>query len=265
MSGSDRSASHGISLSEHYRPYTQNEFVARTKLNKEIVCPTTDTTPSRRLHGTKPMPLAKIAISIPESMWIANASTEHSEVTFRVISTQYDDGTATGLFEIEGGDVVEVLAGANDAPEITGLDLLWNDGSKTVVQFETDNPALLRPVSRAGVPLRTPFVIADGVASWEVSTSDAKLSDLTDELDELGIAYDVESVTSFDDSGDDALLTPRQREALSTAFEAGYYDTPRGATQAEVAESLGITKATCSDLLHRAEGKLVERYIDPDA
>ena len=247
------------------RPYTQNEFVARTKLNKEIVCPTTDTTPSRRLHGTKPMPLAKIAISIPESMWIANASTEHSEVTFRVISTQYDDGTATGLFEIEGGDVVEVLAGANDAPEITGLDLLWNDGSKTVVQFETDNPALLRPVSRAGVPLRTPFVIADGVASWEVSTSDAKLSDLTGELDELGIAYDVESVTSFDDSGDDALLTPRQREALSTAFEAGYYDTPRGATQAEVAESLGITKATCSDLLHRAEGKLVERYIDPDA
>ncbi|MFQ3284794.1 MAG: putative DNA binding protein [Natronomonas sp.] len=211
------------------------------------------------------MPLAKIAVSIPAEMWIANASAEHPEVTFRVISTQYDDGTATGLFEIEGGDVVEVLAGANDAPEITGLDLLWNDGSKTVVQLETDKPALLRPVSRAGVPLRTPFVIADGVASWEVSASDDKLSALTDELDELGITYDVESVQSFPNPDEDPLLTPRQREALATAFEAGYYDTPREATQAAVAGSLGITKATCSDLLHRAEGKLVERCIDPDA
>lgn len=63
---------------------------------------------------------------------------------------------------------------------------------------------------------------------------------------------------------DGALLTDRQQEALLTAFEAGYYDTPRGASQSVVADALGITKATCSDLLHRAEGKLVEQYIRSD-
>lgn len=210
------------------------------------------------------MSLANIAISIPENIWIAKVSTEYPEVTFRVISTQYNDDTVTGLLEIEGVDVVAVLAEANKAAEITHLDLLWDDGAKTVVQFETTNPVLLRPVSQVGVPLQTPFVITDGIASWEVSTSDAKLSALTDALDELGITYTVESVRSFNELMDGALLTDRQQEALLTAFEAGYYDTPRGASQSVVADALGITKATCSDLLHRAEGKLVEQYIRSD-
>jgi predicted DNA binding protein len=208
------------------------------------------------------MPLAKITITIPETMWIADASTAYPDVTFRVISTQYDDGTATGLFEIEGDDVLQILARANEKNDITGMDLLWKNAEKTVVQIETDNPLLLLPVSRVGVPLKTPFVISDGVASWEVFTSHSKLSELADEFDELGITYDLESVQEFDAVEDDAILTARQREVLSTAFEAGYYDTPREASLTEVAESLDVTKSTCSDILHRAEGKIIERYID---
>ncbi len=208
------------------------------------------------------MPLAKITITIPETMWIADASTAYPDVTFRVISTQYDDGTATGLFEIEGDDVLQILARANEKNDITGMDLLWKNAEKTVVQIETDNPLLLLPVSRVGVPLKTPFVISDGVASWEVFTSHSKLSELADEFDELGITYDLESVQEFDAAEDDAILTARQREVLSTAFEAGYYDTPREASLTEVAESLDVTKSTCSDILHRAEGKIIERYID---
>ena len=208
------------------------------------------------------MPLAKITITIPETMWIADASTAYPDVTFRVISTQYDDGTATGLFEIEGDDVLQILARANEKNDITGMDLLWKNAEKTVVQIETDNPLLLLPVSRVGVPLKTPFVISDGVASWEVFTSHSKLSELADEFDELGIPYDLESVQEFDAVEDDAILTARQREVLSTAFEAGYYDTPREASLTEVAESLDVTKSTCSDILHIAEGKISERYID---
>jgi predicted DNA binding protein len=208
------------------------------------------------------MPLAKISITIPETMWIAEASAAYPDVTFRVISTQYDDGTATGLFEMEGENVVQILTLANEKNDITGMDLLWKNAQKTVVQIETDNPLLLLPVSRVGVPLKTPFLISDGVASWEVSTSHSKLSELADEFDELGITYDVESVREFDAAENDAILTARQREVLSTAFEAGYYDTPREASLTEVAESLDVTKSTCSDILHRAEGKIIERYID---
>jgi predicted DNA binding protein len=208
------------------------------------------------------MPLAKIALQIPETMWIAEVSSAYSDVTFRVMSTQYDDGTATGLFEVEGDGVVQILSQANEATDVTGIELLWKNAEKSVILVETDNPLLLLPVSRVGVPLKTPFIISNGVASWEIFTSHSRLSELTDEFDDLGITYDIESIQEFDAAGNDSILTPRQREVLSDAFEAGYYDTPRETSLTQVATSLDITKSTCSDILHRAEGKIIERYID---
>jgi hypothetical protein len=64
------------------------------------------------------------------------------------------------------------------------------------------------------------------------------------------------------DSSDDA-LTDRQREAARTAHELGYFDVPRGATLAEVADELGITASSCSERLRRAQTQLVERHVDP--
>lgn len=57
------------------------------------------------------------------------------------------------------------------------------------------------------------------------------------------------------------VLTDRQREALSLAAAMGYYATPRESTLTEVADALGVAKSTASDLLHRAEGAVVERYL----
>ena len=52
-------------------------------------------------------------------------------------------------------------------------------------------------------------------------------------------------------------LTDRQREVVEAAFEAGYYDWPRGATGQEVAAELGISSATFSEHVHAAERKLL--------
>lgn len=52
-------------------------------------------------------------------------------------------------------------------------------------------------------------------------------------------------------------LTDRQREALTAAWEAGYYDVPRGGGIEAVAEDLGCAVSTASELLRRAESRLV--------
>lgn len=52
-------------------------------------------------------------------------------------------------------------------------------------------------------------------------------------------------------------LTDRQREVLRTAFEAGYYDWPRGCTGEDVAAELGIASATFSEQIHAAERNLL--------
>lgn len=56
-------------------------------------------------------------------------------------------------------------------------------------------------------------------------------------------------------------LTPDQREALTTALEAGYFEIPRGATLAEVADLLGISPQATSERLRRGMAALVEATI----
>lgn len=52
-------------------------------------------------------------------------------------------------------------------------------------------------------------------------------------------------------------LTDRQREALRTAFEMGYYEWPRDCTGQDVADELGITSATFSEHIFAAERKIL--------
>lgn len=52
-------------------------------------------------------------------------------------------------------------------------------------------------------------------------------------------------------------LTDRQLEALRIALDAGYYDQPRGASIAELAEETTVARATFEEHLRKAENKLV--------
>jgi len=58
-------------------------------------------------------------------------------------------------------------------------------------------------------------------------------------------------------------LTDRQREAVRTAYELGYFDIPRQASLEDVAAELGITASSLSERLRRAQTHLVENHVDP--
>lgn len=53
-------------------------------------------------------------------------------------------------------------------------------------------------------------------------------------------------------------LTDRQREALRTAYEMGYFNIPRGATLGDVANVLDISAPSLSERLRRAQRHLIE-------
>lgn len=53
-------------------------------------------------------------------------------------------------------------------------------------------------------------------------------------------------------------LSEKQRTLLQEAKEAGYYETPRETTQAELADTLGVSRATISDRLQRLEATIIK-------
>ena len=57
-------------------------------------------------------------------------------------------------------------------------------------------------------------------------------------------------------------VSDRQREALAAAWDAGYYEIPREGGIEAVAEELGCAGSTASDLLRRAERRIVASTLD---
>jgi predicted DNA binding protein len=56
-------------------------------------------------------------------------------------------------------------------------------------------------------------------------------------------------------------LTPRQEEALRAAIERDYFSVPRGATAAEVAQDLDISKSAFIERVHRGEHALFSQVF----
>ncbi|WP_225741135.1 helix-turn-helix domain-containing protein [Halorussus halophilus] len=200
-------------------------------------------------------------MSIPERTWIHGVSTSHPDATFRVVTTLMGESSGVALVELVTDDPVSILADVERQSAVTELDLLWKHDEEALLQIETDEPLLLVPVWQAGVPLRTPFEIRDGQTTWETTTSADRLSEFGDRLADLGIGFDIEFVQSVDATESDRLLTDRQLEVLVAAAEQGYYGRPRTATLTEVAATVGISKSTCSDILQRAEGKIIDWFL----
>ena len=58
-----------------------------------------------------------------------------------------------------------------------------------------------------------------------------------------------------------ASLTERQQEVLEAAVEMGYYESPRGATQSEVAEAVEATPSTVGEHLQKVEARVFQAFV----
>lgn len=206
------------------------------------------------------MPRAELAITVPESVWVGDLSRRHPEATFRVLSVFPQPDSGVALAEVTAPDVAEVVTELSEYDDVTETEVLQHRDDTVLVQFETREPVLLVPVRNARTPLELPFSVADGTVSWEVTASSDRLSSLGDQLRELGIEFDVRSVQEVMEA--EGMLTPTQHQLVETAVEEGYYETPRRCTLTDLAETADIAKSTCSETLHRAEGKIVTEFVD---
>lgn len=208
------------------------------------------------------MPRALVQVDLPESAWLAAVSRAFPDGEFRIVTVLASEDTGIALIHIKVDSPMPVLAAIQESDNVENADLFWAEGTEALVQVEANAPPLLVPLWEAGVPVELPFEVQDGTATWAVTTSQHRLSAFRTALDETDIEYDVQRVSDVTANDADSVLTDRQREVLNTAAEIGYYDTPRDATLTDVAATLGISKSNCSELLHRAEGHIVEWFLD---
>jgi predicted DNA binding protein len=204
---------------------------------------------------------ARLEVTLSEDSWTAEISSAHPETNFSVLAVLNGTNVIYVLIRITAtaGNVGTVLRSVTDHPGIFDAATARENDYEATVQCDVSAFDLLTAAKYAGVPVETPIDVADGVATFEIAGSHDRFSAFGERLDELGMGFDIKYVQRRCQSS--RVLTDTQRELLLAAVELGYYDTPRGCTQEEIAEELEVAKSTCSGVLHRAEEAIVKEYV----
>jgi len=162
---------------------------------------------------------------------------------------------------VESGDAANLLAADSSVEAVRKLG--EDDGGELCeVKFEGGICEFTDAIAeRGGAILRANA--AGGV--WTLQLRFADRSDIGEVFDdEFSQRYDA-TVTRLYGSNDAPTprtdVTDKQRQALSAAFEMGYYSVPRDVDLRTVGEQLGISRQAVSERLRRGHELLVGDYL----
>lgn len=175
-----------------------------------------------------------------------------------------DSERSTHLYAIDGDGTTF----AELARETTGVDTVELTAADERVSYalialrDAEIPIFggsAMAIDRTGLVVRRPLVYRDGRIHGHIVGDPGTLQSTLDELPGT-IRVQIDAIQQFPsvEVNPATTLSDRQREALQTAIEMGYYDTPRGATHADVAAELGCAPNTASEHLQKGEAKLVK-------
>lgn len=204
------------------------------------------------------MPEVKLSITIPEEKWVSEVSQTYPDATFRILAAIPQNNHGVGLAEIRHESPSTILEEIPTYEDIEDVTVLTESDDTALVQFETALPLLLLAASESGVPLSMPFTISQGVATWELTAPNERVSALGTHLDAAGIQYSIEYIQSTIDQ--ESLLSESQERVVQTAIKRGYYESPRECSLADIADELDRATSTVGETLQRAERKIIKRY-----
>jgi predicted DNA binding protein len=187
----------------------------------------------------------------------------------RSVSEAGTDPTSGRFFyHVESSDFSRFEDGLRADHTVGDFERVTETGDgKAIYSFEyTDEAKVLSPVvsTANGVILD----MENEGDAWVITVWMSERTDLAhlwDHAERNGIDIELLRVNEYDSlESTDAGLTDSQREALLVAFEAGYFEEPRGATLGQVAAELDISQPAASGLLRRGIKRLIVSSMTDD-
>lgn len=104
---------------------------------------------------------------------------------------------------------------------------------------------------------------SDGTVEWTLAFN--KREALTELLDRMKREQVDVKILKLSSVADVENLTSHQRTLVETALEEGFFDYPRRITLRELSKKMGISASTASEVLRRAERKILASYQTHEA
>lgn len=178
----------------------------------------------------------------------------------------HSDGSYTLLYRLTTDQLDQLEAAITDNDDIRQYELIVEDDTNIFAFLHVSEHEILSELlsitEEHALLLEPPFRFTEQGVRVTIAGEQGSLQKAFDEVTDR-IAVDVEWMGGYSPDGTDTLgrLTDRQREALSTAHELGYYETPRQVSFEEVAAELDCASSTANELLRRAESKIIDSVL----
>ncbi|MGQ3328032.1 helix-turn-helix domain-containing protein [Halorubrum sp. FL23] len=200
-----------------------------------------------------------LRLDFPSGSWLGDVSRRHPDATLRATETvAAAEGEVTALV-VAGTDRAATVESLREHDRVRRLDVVDRTGPATRLRVVAPAPPPhAAAVREVGLPIEEPVAVRDGSATVEVVGERPRLTAFSRRLTGEGVTVEIEA----SDAGEEPVLTDAQRDLVLAAVAAGYYDTPRECTLTELAEARGLAKSTCSETLHRAEGRILRRFVE---
>ncbi len=187
-----------------------------------------------------------------------------------------DERTVTNIFEVDSSEVKNVIKVMRAHKHIKDVHVLFSGPTTTQLSVRQTRQSSSAPsIAKSGTVWIEPTWSEEGVDKVTMIAPNFKsLKEYIDLVSEKG--YDVKikskrllegketlNLETFHTSGFTKMrsasesLTDRQKEVFDLACRYGYYEEPKKVSIEELAQRIGISESTCSELLRKAEKKLL--------
>jgi predicted DNA binding protein len=204
------------------------------------------------------MPRVWLKVELPRDS-LVEFSIDHPDDEFQMLTSHRTEDGLRVITEAETSDTETLYEVLDEAPEVSSYEVLRTEQQSVLLQIETLEHSSRIAARTAGILPQYPMILRNGWQTIETITSWDRLSQLNDEFEEAGVSFEVLSVTQSVEVTD--LLTDRQWEVIMEAITRGYYDTPRGCSLTDLADTLAVNPSAVSGVLHRAEEQIIKSFV----
>lgn len=209
--------------------------------------------------------MIQLQFIIPPESWIKNLC-EKDFATVRILSMKLEStntSEVTHFVDIVSDrvDAQKLIEELRNSPNVIQSDVAAV-GSNRIVGAVTCKDCKVCSVI---MDSKTGYFVGPAVSdhkaqmSYKLFMSGDSIPKFLQTLHTKGIDYKITEISKISSK---RVLTPKQEKVLKSALELGYYDYPKRITTEQLAETLGSAASTVTEILRRAERRIISGYFN---
>jgi len=192
--------------------------------------------------------------------WIKLAAGEYGALIEILDSKVLPGGVVEHLFElqVDSSRVEALMKMIREDKDVIDVDFMQTKGGHVYGSVSSRRCTVCKQVAKSRCFLASLVIGTEGQPHWTILGGNESYKELVTGLENSKIPYHLRLLKELQDN---ELLTSRQEEILSIAFESGYFEFPKKVGLKELAARTGVRESTLGEILRRGQRKILRDYL----